>query len=151
LAAGAHRLHVSQNGYVDDERSFDLGASPTPLPLRVDLVPIRVAAPAPSSSDAWIWVGAGGVATLVGGAVLFGVGRSYVDRVEDVGRRQTAEEAEADRSRGLWYTAFGTGLAAVGVAGLTTAVILRLTRPERPSSSWNYQVGPGRVTVSGTF
>jgi tetratricopeptide (TPR) repeat protein len=159
LAPGEHRLRLTAAGFAPYDSTFWLDPSPTPRPLRIalqkTLAAPQQARPTAVRSDAWLWVGGGGLVALAGGGVLFAVGQSELAAVEDreAGHFESAQDGEAQRDRGRVLTGVGIGLGALGLAGVATALVLRLNQkgPDREAAAISYEVGPSRLLIRGRF
>lgn len=151
LEPGEHRLRVSAQGFHAHEQSFRLLISSEPLHLRVSLTAIPPTQNVDQPSSAWLWLGATSVTATIAGSVLFAVGRSYVDRVEDATAAPERDPA-ATKSRGFWLTLMGGTLVGLGVSGVVGAIVMRVSQPaEHEKLSWQLQVTPSSLGIQRTF
>jgi tetratricopeptide (TPR) repeat protein len=96
----------------------------------------------------WILVAAGGAMTI-GGAVLFVIGNSAIDRVADAPVGAMWSEYEGDHDRGPTQANLGLALAGVGVAAAVTGVVLLASSGD--DGETHVAVGPSGVAVRGRF
>ena len=108
--------------------------------------PIRVDAPAPSASDPAPWILTGtGLAVAAAGGVLVALGAMDASTVTS-----TTSWADAASARDRSPTFTGAGLAAIGV-GAVTAVIGIVWGTTQSSSAPRLAIGPGSLSITGTF
>jgi tetratricopeptide (TPR) repeat protein len=124
--------------------TLDVVVAPAPAPEAAPPVAM-VDAPASGSDPApWILTGTG-LAVAAGGGVLVALGAMDASTV---GTTTSWAEAEAARDRAPVLS--GTGFGAIGV-GAVTAVIGLVWGATASSGTTRVAVGPGSLSISGTF
>jgi tetratricopeptide (TPR) repeat protein len=97
----------------------------------------------------WITIGVGS-ATLVTGAVLFGLGQRDQNKVENAEPGSSYSSVEEMADRAPRRTKAGIALMAVGGAGVLGGLIWQLTGGHQEAIP-EVSIGPGGILVQGTF
>jgi hypothetical protein len=91
-----------------------------------------------------------GSATLVTGAVLFGLGQRDQNKVENAEPGSSYSSVEEMADRAPRRTKAGIALMAVGGAGVLGGLIWQLTGGHQEAIP-EVSIGPGGILVQGTF
>ena len=158
LRPGPHTLRIAATGFEPLEQSFHLNLTNEPLELQVSLTR-RAEMPhaanairSEESSNAWLWIGIPSAVATLAGAGLFIAGHLVIQEAEQPDRERISQfESEQDRGRVL--TGLGIGVAAAGLAGILTAVILKTSveREEPKQLGLRYDMSPTQLTLWGRF
>ena len=97
----------------------------------------------------WITIGAGG-ATLVAGAVLFGLGQRDQNKVENAEPGSSYSSVQEMAERGPRRTKAGIALMSVGGAAVIGGVVWQLTGGHEEAMP-EVSIGPSGISVKGRF
>ena len=149
LVAGTHRVRVSKEGFVADEREITFVAGVTEK-LSVDL---RRAAASSKMRALGAGLVGGGVAALAGGVALLVLDDCYdADRCYQILPKSCESEDRTQCERVL-NTSWGGGALVAGGAALVTAGVMLLVRHRKPKAQSNVSAGvaPTGFFISGRF
>jgi len=153
LVPGSHQLEVSADGFRTHQQSFALERAGMRKILQVALRSSSETA-ARADSTEWLWIGGSGLVLVAGGGALLAAGLHERSELSDPGppyQSSSSGEAQLDRSR--WFTGAGIGLGVLGIAGMTTALILKLADGEAASDAHALRVDASltQVSIRGRF